>query len=88
LEELNVPRCHHSLAPLIEEPTDLAGRFYWALNPASAYLVCSICGRVGWHTKHAGKLSWLPPEAAERMKVKAEEFRRWQEDRRPKPAAQ
>jgi hypothetical protein len=75
-------RCKHELVPLLEQPGDFAGRFFFLMCPAAAYLTCRLCGRVGWYTRYARRLSWLRPEAAERMKAEAERFREWDRARR------
>jgi hypothetical protein len=68
-------RCPHQLVPLCPRPKSTEGRINYLFCPLTQYVVCERCGRVGWHTKHRGRLQWFTAEESERKRQEAEAWR-------------
>lgn len=72
-----MPRCNHKLAPLCPCPDDARASLAFLLCPCPDYLLCSLCGRIGWYTRYARKLSFLRHDDTERVRARAERWNAW-----------
>lgn len=68
-------KCEHELAPLVPRPTDTVGRIDYLFCPVASYLLCRLCGRVGYYTR-SRRLAFLRPADAERVCQQAREWKR------------
>jgi hypothetical protein len=67
-------RCRHDLVPLVPRPASVEGRVNYLFCPLTRYM-CERCGRVGWYTKHRGRLQWFSAEESQRKRQEAEAWR-------------
>ena len=68
-------RCQYQLVPLGPRPETVEGRVNHPFCPLTRYVVCERCGRVGWYTKFAGRLSWHSAGESERLRQEAVKWR-------------